>query len=307
MSVPRFHAAYSRPLFSSRRLVRADDDKPLIRRRQNCRQNCRKGSAGRSYDTRLCRCGGQHIVTRPSPARLRSARPTNRTRSLAWTASRRPPASLPSTCPRSRKTQLLSHASFTWLTSRRTEGEDRPITFSITRSGQLDVCCTWARSAQSTWSQRRPALARRAYKLVTTPTRCSTPATWFHRHARTASTAHRQGRGKAFWGVDEDANAYARFIARSSRSTAAELAKFILARATELRAPPSWQHPGEPHQYRPERRNSVIAIFNFTTDIDFPRGNPGVDLPYVMALPTYAATAWYHKKLPSNRPRSNPF
>jgi hypothetical protein len=60
--------------------------------------------------------------------------------------------------------------------------------------------------------------------------------------------------------------------------------------------------------------NGVILlsqIFNFTTDIDFPTGNPGVDLPYELALPTYAATAWYHKKLPQQpaapQPNLEPF
>ena len=56
--------------------------------------------------------------------------------------------------------------------------------------------------------------------------------------------------------------------------------------------------------------NGVILlsqIFNFTTDIDFPSGNPGVDLPYVLALPTYAATAWYHKKLPTQPAALEPF
>jgi carboxypeptidase C (cathepsin A) len=32
-----------------------------------------------------------------------------------------------------------------------------------------------------------------------------------------------------------------------------------------------------------------------------------VDLPYVMALPTYAATAWYHKKLPQQPAALEPF
>jgi carboxypeptidase C (cathepsin A) len=56
--------------------------------------------------------------------------------------------------------------------------------------------------------------------------------------------------------------------------------------------------------------NGVILlsqIFNFTTDIDVPAGNPGVDLPYVLALPTYAATAWYHKKLPTQPAALEPF
>jgi hypothetical protein len=38
----------------------------------------------------------------------------------------------------------------------------------------------------------------------------------------------------------------------------------------------------------------VSTVLNFQT-IRFADGN---DLPYVLYLPTYAATAWYHKKLP---------
>jgi carboxypeptidase C (cathepsin A) len=37
----------------------------------------------------------------------------------------------------------------------------------------------------------------------------------------------------------------------------------------------------------------VSSVLNFQT-ADF---NPGNDLPYILFLPTYAATAWYHKKL----------
>ena len=47
--------------------------------------------------------------------------------------------------------------------------------------------------------------------------------------------------------------------------------------------------------------NGVILlsqILNFDNSADEPQLNPGVDLPYVLALPTYAATAWYHHKLP---------
>src|SRR5437588_11096150 len=44
----------------------------------------------------------------------------------------------------------------------------------------------------------------------------------------------------------------------------------------------------------------ISTIMNFETT-DFAAGN---DLPYVMFLPSYAATAWYHKKLPRD-PQSN--
>jgi carboxypeptidase C (cathepsin A) len=36
---------------------------------------------------------------------------------------------------------------------------------------------------------------------------------------------------------------------------------------------------------------------------DYPELNPGVDEPYVMWLPSYATTAWYHKKLPAEAPK----
>jgi carboxypeptidase C (cathepsin A) len=40
----------------------------------------------------------------------------------------------------------------------------------------------------------------------------------------------------------------------------------------------------------------VSCILNFQTA----RFTPGNDLPYILFLPTYTATAWYHKKLPSD-------
>src|SRR5699024_604866 len=51
--------------------------------------------------------------------------------------------------------------------------------------------------------------------------------------------------------------------------------------------------------------NGIIMqsqILNFDLSIDGPKSNPGNYLPFVLSLPTYAATAWYHHKLPGNRP-----
>ncbi|MBD3734169.1 MAG: peptidase S10 [Sphingopyxis sp.] len=50
--------------------------------------------------------------------------------------------------------------------------------------------------------------------------------------------------------------------------------------------------------------NGVILlsdILNWDLLPDDPQVNPGVDLPYVVALPTYAATAWYHKRAGAGR------
>ena len=51
--------------------------------------------------------------------------------------------------------------------------------------------------------------------------------------------------------------------------------------------------------------NGVILlsqILNFDLSVDGPEMNPGTDEAYVTALPTYAATAWYHNRLPGGRP-----
>jgi carboxypeptidase C (cathepsin A) len=51
--------------------------------------------------------------------------------------------------------------------------------------------------------------------------------------------------------------------------------------------------------------NGVILlsqVLNFDLGLDAPQFNPGTDVPYVVALPTYAATAWYHNRLPGQRP-----
>ena len=106
---------------------------------------------------------------------------------------------------------------------------------------------------------------------------------------------------KAFYGVDQDGNAFADFIVQF-------LTKYG-----------RWNSPkylfGESYG---TTRSAVVAnlletqkdidpngvillsqILNFDLSVDGPESNPGVDLPYELALPTYAATAWYHHKLPN--------
>ncbi|MGA2166599.1 MAG: peptidase S10 [Terracidiphilus sp.] len=114
---------------------------------------------------------------------------------------------------------------------------------------------------------------------------------------------------KAFWGVDEDANAFARFIARFiTKYNRWNSPKFIFGESygtTRSAVLANILENGKSIDL-----NGIILlsqIFNFTTDIDGPSGNPGVDLPYVLALPTYAATAWYHKKLPQQPAALEPF
>jgi carboxypeptidase C (cathepsin A) len=114
---------------------------------------------------------------------------------------------------------------------------------------------------------------------------------------------------KAFWGVDEDANAFARFIARFiTKYERWNSPKYIFGESYGTTRSAVLANILENRDSID--LNGVILlsqIFNFTTDIDGPTANPGVDLPYELALPTYAATAWYHKKLPQQPAALEPF
>ncbi len=114
---------------------------------------------------------------------------------------------------------------------------------------------------------------------------------------------------KAFWGLDQDAGAFARFISRF-------LTKYN-----------RWNSPkflfGESYG---TTRSAVLAnlmendknidlngvmllgeILDFPGGIGVGGGGGGNDLPYVLALPSYAATAWFHKKLSPQPPALDPF
>jgi carboxypeptidase C (cathepsin A) len=107
---------------------------------------------------------------------------------------------------------------------------------------------------------------------------------------------------KAFYGVDQDIHAFTDFITQF-------LTKYG-----------RWNSPkylfGESYgtmrgaalplalQKADVDLNGVILlsdILNWDFMPDDPQLNPGIDMPYIVALPTYAATAWYFNKVP-NRP-----
>jgi carboxypeptidase C (cathepsin A) len=114
---------------------------------------------------------------------------------------------------------------------------------------------------------------------------------------------------KAFWGVDEDGGAFARFIARFiTKYSRWNSPKFVFGESYGTTRSAVLAKILE--QKKSIDLNGVILlsqIFNFSTFIDGAKTNPGVDLPYVLALPTFAATAWYHKKLPQQPAALEPF
>ncbi len=112
---------------------------------------------------------------------------------------------------------------------------------------------------------------------------------------------------KAFWGVDQDAEAFARFIARFLVKYGRwNSSKFLFGESYGTTRSAVLANVLE--NEKNVDLNGVMLlgqIFDFSIATGPPR--PGVDLPYELALPTYAATAWYHKKLSPQPAALDPF
>ena len=106
---------------------------------------------------------------------------------------------------------------------------------------------------------------------------------------------------KAFYGVDQDAHAFANFIVEFLTKHARwNSPKYLFGESygTTRSAAVAYLLQNE----KSIDLNGVILlsqVLNFDDGVDAPQLNPGVDLPYLLALPTYTATAWYHHRLPN--------
>jgi len=113
---------------------------------------------------------------------------------------------------------------------------------------------------------------------------------------------------KSFYGVDPDAYAFSDFITQFlTKYNRWNSPKYLFGES--YGTPRSAVLINELENDRSIDFNGVIMlsqILNFDLSPDQPELNPGIDLPYVIALPTYAATAWYHNKLPGTRPQDLP-
>lgn len=118
------------------------------------------------------------------------------------------------------------------------------------------------------------------------------PGTGFSRIAGT-------DKEKAFYGVDQDIHAFASFVNQFlSRYGRWNSPKYIFGESYgTMRA----AGLSLALQQQDIDLNGVIMlsnILNWDTMPDDPQLNPSIDVPYIVALPTYAATAWYHKRIP---------
>ena len=117
-----------------------------------------------------------------------------------------------------------------------------------------------------------------------------------------------QNAGKSFYGIDQDAAAFERFIRRF-------LTKYD-----------RWQSPkylfGESYgttrdavlgaqlQSHGVDLNGIVflsQILSFNDSADGSDGNPGTDNGFFLALPSFAATAWYHHKVPGQPAQLDPW
>jgi len=108
------------------------------------------------------------------------------------------------------------------------------------------------------------------------------------------------GTPKDFYGVDPDGKAFAQFITEFlSKYGRWNSPKYLFGESygtTRSAVLANDLETGDDVDL-----NGVILlseILNFDINADFPNANPGIDLPYELMLPTFAATAWYHHKLP---------
>ena len=103
---------------------------------------------------------------------------------------------------------------------------------------------------------------------------------------------------KAFYGVDQDIDAFAQFITQFlSKYGRWKSPKYVLGESygTMRGAGLSLAL-----QKRDVDLNGLILasdILNWDLVPDDPQVNPGIDMAYVVSLPTYAATAWYHNRI----------
>nr|WP_321983040.1 peptidase S10 [uncultured Lichenicoccus sp.] len=120
------------------------------------------------------------------------------------------------------------------------------------------------------------------------------PGTGFSRIAGT-------DKEKSFYGIDQDGHAFSDFIAAFlSKYGRWNSPKYLFGESYGTTR--SAVLANDLENDKEIDLNGVILlsqILNFDASIDQPGFNPGIDLPYVVALPTFAATAWYHHRLPA--------
>ena len=107
---------------------------------------------------------------------------------------------------------------------------------------------------------------------------------------------------KRFWGTDQDIDAFGRFIARYiTVNKRWNSPKFLFGESY-----------GTPRsaglaKYLEDHGVALNGVVLLSSILNYGSRLPGLDNDYVNLLPTFAATAWYHNKLPSKPATLEPF
>ncbi len=197
---------------------------------------------------------------------------------------------------------------FVYYAKKGADPEKRPVTFIF--NGGPGSATVWLH--MGAWGPKRVVTAEDShnpaapYKIIENDQTLldasdlvfiDAPATGFSRIAG-------KDKEKAFFGVDPDGQAFANFIQEF-------LAKYNRFNSPKYLFGESYGTPRSAvlvndleTEYDIDFNGVIMLsqILNFDLSVDRPEYNPGVNLPYEIALPTYAATAWYHNKLPGKKP-----
>jgi carboxypeptidase C (cathepsin A) len=197
---------------------------------------------------------------------------------------------------------------FVYYAKRGARAEDRPITFVY--NGGPGSATVWLH--MGAWGPKRVVTAddthtpAAPYKVIDNAYSLLDASDLVFIDAPGAGFSRIAGKDKekAFYGVDVDGEAFTTFIQEF-------LAKYHRFNSPKYLFGESYGTPrsavviNDLENDRSIDFNGVILlsqILNYDLSVDRPELNPGMNLPYQLALPTYAATAWYHNKIPGKRP-----
>src|SRR5947209_4922702 len=107
---------------------------------------------------------------------------------------------------------------------------------------------------------------------------------------------------KAFYGVDQDIDAFAQFITQFlTKYDRWSSPKYVFGESYGTMRGAGLTLALQKKDVDLSGVMLLSDILNWDFMPDDPQLNPGIDAPYIVTLPTYAATAWYFNKVP-NRP-----
>lgn len=112
---------------------------------------------------------------------------------------------------------------------------------------------------------------------------------------------------KSFFGIDQDAHAFDRFIRRFlTKYDRWNSPKYLFGESYGTTRTAVLTYLLQGHL---DLNGSIFLsqVLSFDDSADDPEGNPGTDNGYFLALPSMAATAWYHHRVPSQPKELEPF